>query len=57
MLFESWRKDTNQDSKINSQDRRNIYVVNIDGKNEKEIGSPDFQNYAPIFSPDSKNTL
>ena len=57
VLFESWRKDTNQDSKINSQDRRNIYVVNIDGKNEKEIGSPDFQNYAPIFSPDSKKVL
>ena len=54
ILFESWRKDSNQDGKIDSSDNRGIYIVNLETEKEQQVTNEDFPNYSALFSPDSE---
>ena len=53
LVVQSFRTDTNGDNKIDNLDNREIYLINLQTKEEIKI-SPEYQSYKPVFSPDSK---
>jgi len=54
IIFTSVRRDTNGDGRINHLDNGGIYVMDADGKNEKQIVEDKHINSDCSFSPDGK---
>jgi len=52
IVYASWRRDTNRDGQIDLHDNSGIYIIDSDGKNEREIVSDKYSNSFPVFSPD-----
>jgi len=57
IVFCSIRRDTNGDGVVDQKDNFGIYIIDIDGKNEKQIVNDDFQNTYPSFSPDGSRVV
>ena len=52
IVYASWRRDTNRDGRIDLRDNSGIYIIDSDGRNEREIVSDKYSNSFPVFSPD-----
>jgi len=52
IVYASWRRDTNRDGKIDLHDNSSIYIMDSDGRNERELASDRYNNSFPVFSPD-----
>jgi len=52
IVYASWRRDTNRDGKIDLHDNSSIYIIDSDGRNERELASDRYSNSFPVFSPD-----
>lgn len=50
ILFQSWQKGK-------ASENSSIYIMDIDGKNQREIVDATFNNASPMFSPDSQTVL
>ncbi|MFH1825401.1 MAG: tetratricopeptide repeat protein [Candidatus Firestonebacteria bacterium] len=50
ILFQSWQK-------FKAQENNAIYIMDIDGKNQRELIDAKFNNISPMFSPDSQSIL
>ena len=57
IVFCSIRRDTNGDGVIDRRDNCGIYIVDVEGKNERQIVSDDCQNTYPSFSPDGNKIV
>jgi len=57
IVFCSIRRDTNGDGVVDQKDNFGIYIVDVDGKNEKQIVDDDYQNTYPSFSPDGSRIV
>lgn len=54
IIFVSVRRDTNGDGRINHLDNGGVYIIDSDGKNEKQIADDKYINSDCSFSPDGK---
>ena len=50
ILYQGWQKGKAEDS-------NSIFVMNIDGKNQKQLVDSKFKNASPDFSPDNKSII
>ena len=57
IVYTSWRHDTNKDGRIDFRDNSGIYMVAVDGKNERQVISDKYNNSFPQFSPDGLNIM
>jgi TolB protein len=57
IVFCSIRRDTNGDGVVDQKDNFGIYIIDIDGKNERQIVNDDYQNTYPSFSPDGSKIV
>ncbi len=52
IVYASWRRDTNGDGKVDLHDNSGIYVIDNEGREEREVASDKYNNSFPVFSPD-----
>ena len=52
IVFSSWRTDTNHDSSIDLRDNSGIYIRDLNTNLDVMIGTDDYNNSFPSFSPD-----
>ena len=57
IVFCSIRRDTNGDGVIDQKDNFGIYIIDVEGKNERQIVNDDCQNTYPSFSPDGSKIV
>ncbi len=57
IVYTSWRHDTNGDGRIDFRDNSGIYMVDIDGKNERQVVSDKYNNSFPKVSPDGLSII
>lgn len=57
IVFCSIRRDTNGDGVIDQKDNFGIYIIDADGKNERQVVNDDYQNTYPSFSPDGSKIV
>ena len=57
IVFCSIRRDTNGDGVIDQKDNFGIYIIDAEGKNERQIVNDDCQNTYPSFSPDGSKIV
>ncbi|MFB0525900.1 MAG: hypothetical protein ACETVO_00340 [bacterium] len=57
IVFCSIRRDTNGDGVIDQKDNLGIYVIDVDGRNERQVVNDDCQNTYPSFSPDGSKIV
>ncbi len=57
IVFQSWRRDTNHNGKIDTGDNRDIYLVNINGEEERLVVSDRYDNQLLSFFPDGKKMV
>jgi len=57
IVFCSIRRDTNGDGVIDQKDNFGVYIIDGDGKDERQVVSDDWDNSYPCFSPDGKKIV
>ncbi|MFQ5866381.1 MAG: hypothetical protein ACE5IT_00105 [bacterium] len=57
ILFCSIRHDTNGDGVVDQKDNFGIYIIDVEGKNERQIVNDDYQNTYPSFSLDGSKIV
>ncbi|MBN1383582.1 MAG: PD40 domain-containing protein [Elusimicrobia bacterium] len=57
IIFISARRDTNGDGRINHLDNGGVYIIDADGKNEKQIMDDKYINSECSFSPDGRYAI
>lgn len=57
VVFCSIRRDTNGDGVIGRGDNFGIYIIDAEGRNERQVVNDDFQNTFPSFSPDGSKIV
>lgn len=57
IIFISIRRDTNGDGRVNHLDNGGVYVIDADGKNERQIADDKYINSECSFSPDGKHAI
>lgn len=57
IVFCNIRRDTNGDGVIDQKDNFGIYIIDADGKNERQVVNDDYQNTYPSFSPDGSKIV
>ncbi len=57
VVYTSVRNDTNNDGKIDINDRAGVYILDINTKIETELISDKYHNVSPIFSADGEKIV
>jgi len=57
IVFCSIRRDTNGDGVVDQRDNSGIFIIDREGRNERQIVGDDFLNTYPSFSPDGSKIV
>jgi len=57
IVFCSIRRDTNGDGVVDEKDNFGIYIIDVNGKNERQVVNDDYQNTYPSLSVDGRKIV